>query len=116
MSAYRPSYSDRQLNIRAAKIAAKSPVMAAAAAGVLASVKTVAQRYRVSGTYVESLEIVRTRGGRSGVKDFKIISTDPKATALEYGHRAGPKDAPGRSFVRGRFIMTQAANAYRKGI
>lgn len=111
---YSPSYADRKLNIQAAKIAAKSPVMDRVAAAVLASVKAVAERHRVSGGYVDSLEVIRTRG-RNGVEDRKVISTAPQATAVEYGHLAGKKDAPNRTFVEGQFIMTQAANAYRKG-
>lgn len=112
---YGASYSDRIINTEAARIAGRSPIMDKVAADVLASIKAVAERHRASGDYVQSLKIVRGKG-KFGVEDRGIIADDPNAVSIEYGHFAGKKGTEGRSYVQGQFILTQGANAYRKGL
>lgn len=108
------SRADKKINKDAAKIACQDPLMRAVAEKVLNQIKANAEGSREDGAYIDSLDIVLTPRGRTGITDQRVIARDPEAKAKEYGHFETKEG--GRRHVPGHFYMTQAAAVIEGGL
>lgn len=103
---------DDNAYLKAAIMAGESAAMDRGAATLLRNIKAEAVRHNLTGAFYESWEVRRARG-ESGtgtrVTDRVVVSTDPGALAINYGHLAKPKgDGGGGEFVEGKHVVEKA--------
>lgn len=73
------------INVTAARIAGRSPVLDAVAARLLANIQAEIAPHTDTGEYASSWRI-EVRTGKNGVSDRYVYSNDPVAMDIEYGH------------------------------
>lgn len=91
---------------KVAKLPGIQPLLDTAAAGILTRAQAQAAGHVETGRYLESLEVIPTRGKR-GVIDRLVIAKDPASAIIEYGHLETGKGG-GATWVPGQFILTRA--------
>ena len=102
----------RRLRGMAAGVAGLDPEMDAAAERVKDAIVAEAARHSDTGDFAESFEVRRSR--YHGVMDRVVVSTDPAALSIEYGHfTRRSKGRRLRRYVPGLMIVNEAVNRFR---
>jgi hypothetical protein len=94
----------RSAAIEAARMAGQDPEMDAAAARIVGRIQAAAAGHNRTGDFASSLEVIAVPGKR-GVTDRLIVSSDPNAVSIEFGHLA----RDGTTFVDGLHLMARGA-------
>lgn len=101
----------------AAQIAGRSVEMDVVAGRTLRAVRTVAAGHRLTGDYMNSLSVQTVKSrlpSRVGyVDDRLVVTTDPAALSIEYGHFVRFKNARRVRWVPGQHIMGRAIGMVR---
>ncbi len=106
--------------LTAAIMAGRSSEMDRVANRVKMSVLRIAAESRLTGAFMDSVSVQKVPGEAGvgvRVRDRIIVTTDPAALSIEYGHHASGRDQPGINLpnapangtrVPGKFIFTRA--------
>lgn len=101
------------LNVRAARMASKSPVMDAVAHAVQAEAVAIATKHTDTGTLPKSIKtMVKTT--RRAIKDRIVYSDHPQILSIEFGHfqRPAAKGTPPK-YVPGLHLFAKVAAKWR---
>lgn len=98
--------SKKRMNGAAGHVAGKSQEMDDAALDVLAAIQVEAAKHKRTGRFASSFSVQDAK--YNSVRDRVIVSDDPNAWSIEYGHLQGKDTGGKRRFVPGLRIVRNA--------